>query len=48
MEVCVEIICLVDLAGVESATPNCLQLYDIFNKYNVAEIYNGTGVMGQV
>ena len=38
---------LVEVAGIEAATPNCLQLYDIIRYNYTTEIANGTGVMGQ-
>ena len=39
---------LVEAAGIEPATPNRLQLYDIIYYYYITKITNGTGVMGQV
>ena len=38
---------MVEVAGIEPATPNCLQLYDIIRYKQTTEIANGTGVMGQ-
>ena len=38
---------VVEVAGIEPAPPNGLQLYDIINKYYTTKIPNGTGVMGQ-
>jgi len=37
----------VEVAGIEPATPNGLQYYDIINYYWTDIIANGTGVMGQ-
>ena len=39
---------MVEVAGIEPATPNSLQLYDIIKYYYAMKITNGTGVMGQV
>ena len=36
-----------EVAAIEPATPNGLQIYDIIIKYYTTEIPNGTGVMGQ-
>ena len=38
---------LVEVAGIEPATPNSLQIYEIISFYYVAKNTNGTGVMGQ-
>ena len=39
---------MVEVAGIEPATPNGLQIYDIINKYYTAKMANGTGIMGQL
>ena len=39
---------MVEVAGIEPAPPNGLQLYDIIRYNQTAKIANGTGVMGQV
>ena len=36
------------MVGIEPATPNGLQLYDIINFYYTMKITNGTGIMGHV
>ena len=38
---------VVEVAGVEAPTPNCLQYNDIIGYNQTAKIVNGTGVMGQ-
>ena len=39
---------MVEVAGVEPATPNGLQYYDIINYYYNTILSNGTGIMVQV
>ena len=41
-------ILVVEVAGIEPATPYCLQLYDIIRYNQTYKIANRTGVMGQV
>ena len=38
---------MVEVAGVEPAPPNGLQIYDIIRYNYTSKIANGTGVMGQ-
>ena len=39
---------MVEVAGIEPAPPNGLQIYDIMRYNYTSKIANGTGVMGQL